>query len=51
MRPLGQRFRVWHTEKTTCFGLCTRAVSQPTHKSSNLCGAYVFGALLFQCLY
>ncbi|CAH8587436.1 unnamed protein product, partial [Schistosoma bovis] len=50
VRPLGPRLGVWPPKKTTCFGLGTQVVSQPSHKSNDLCSAYLFGASLYQYL-
>ncbi|CAH8536586.1 unnamed protein product, partial [Schistosoma rodhaini] len=42
IRPLGQRLGVWPFKKTTCFGLGTWTVSQPSHKSHSICVAHIY---------
>ncbi|VDO34656.1 unnamed protein product [Schistosoma margrebowiei] len=42
IRPIGRRIWAWPPKKTTCFGLGTKAVSQPSHKSNDLCGTNLF---------
>ncbi|VDO93063.1 unnamed protein product [Schistosoma margrebowiei] len=37
IRLSGRRLGVWPPKKTTCFGLGTRAVSQPSHISNKIC--------------
>uniref|UniRef100_A0A5K4F8H1 Riboflavin transporter n=1 Tax=Schistosoma mansoni TaxID=6183 RepID=A0A5K4F8H1_SCHMA len=41
-RPLGRRLRVWPPKKNTCLSLGTRAVSQPSHKSNEICAAHMY---------